>query len=220
MRADVVDMVVKIEDPSERLLGRRDVITFRTEHDDGRADVAQVYGAAVGGLDPAGGKIVADEQLIDNELDLAGIQVDVPAPVALEAEIARDFRIDLRVDIILFGPYRVRRIEVLEILHQPCAVELATAEIAGEGGEPTAAEETAAVAHRVFAVHARPVRQRRAGNDNWAKQLRPHSGEHHYRPARLAVADDARFAFGVGMQGDDLFKEHRLGTRNVLDRLA
>src|SRR5262245_26782049 len=179
MRADVVDMVVKIEDPSERLLGRRDVVTFRTEHDDGRADVAQVYRAAVGRLDLAGGKIVADEQLIDNELDLAGIQVDVPTPVALEAEIARDFGIDLRVDIILFGPYRVRRMEVLEILHEPGAVELATAEIASEGGEPAATEKTATVAHRVLAVHAGPVRQRRAGNDNRTEQLRPHSGEHH-----------------------------------------
>jgi hypothetical protein len=112
VRADVVDVVIKVEDPAERLLGRGDVVAFRTEHEDRRADVAQVYGAAVGGLDPAGGKIVADKQLVDDELDLLGVQVDVPAPVALEAEIARSFGVDLRIDIILLGPKSVRRIEV------------------------------------------------------------------------------------------------------------
>src|SRR4029077_12092037 len=143
-----------------------------------------------------------------------------PAPVALEAEIARSFGVDLRIDIILFGPKSVRRIEVLEILHQPGAVELPAAEIAGESGEPAAAEETTAIAHRILAVHAGPIRQRRAGNYDRADQLRPHGGEHHHRPARLAVADDAGLAVSVGMQGDDLLQEHRLRTRNVLDSLA
>ena len=40
------------------------------------------------------------------------------------------------------------------------------------------------------------------------------------RPARLAVADHARLAVGLRMQGDDLFEEYRFGARDVLDGLA
>ena len=40
--ADLVDVVVEIENPAERLLRRRDVVALRAEHDDRRADVAQV----------------------------------------------------------------------------------------------------------------------------------------------------------------------------------
>ena len=46
-------------------------------------------------LDFACGEIIADEQLVDDELNFLGIEIDVAAPPALEAEIARCFRIDL-----------------------------------------------------------------------------------------------------------------------------
>ena len=62
--------LVEIEDPAERLLRRRDVVALRAEHDDRRADVAQVDRGAVRGMNPAGGELVADEQLVDDELDL------------------------------------------------------------------------------------------------------------------------------------------------------
>jgi hypothetical protein len=42
---------------------------------------------------------------------------------------------------------------------------LAAAEIAGKSGEPAAAEEATAVAHWIPAMHAAPIRQRRAGNE-------------------------------------------------------
>jgi len=45
-------------------------------------------------------------------------------------------------------------------------------------------------------------------------------GHHHHRPAGLAVADDAGFALGVGVQGDDLFQEHRFRPHDVFDGLA
>ena len=80
---------------------------------------------AVRGLDPAGGELVADEQLVDDELDLLGVQIDVAAPPALELEIARRLGVDLGIEVVLLGPERVGRIQVLEILHQPGAVELA-----------------------------------------------------------------------------------------------
>ena len=130
--ADLIDIVVEIEDPAERLLRRRDVVALRAEHDDRRADAAQIDRGAVGGLDPAGGEIVADEQFVDDELDFLGVEIDVPAPPALEAEIALGLGVDLRIEIVLLGPVGVGRILVLEILHQPGAVELAGAEIAGQ----------------------------------------------------------------------------------------
>ena len=175
---------------------------------------------AVRGLDLAGGEIVADEQLVDDELDFLGIEIDVAAPPALEAEIARRLGVDLGIEIVLLAPQRVRGIQVLEILHQPGAVELAVAEIAGERGEPAAAEQAAAVAHRILAVHAGPIGQRRSGDDDRAEQFGAHGGQHHHRPAGLAVADHAGLAVGLGMQRDDLFEEDRFGARDVLDGLA
>ncbi len=83
-------------------------------------------------LDPPGGELVADEQLVDDELDFLGVQIDVAAPPALEAEIARRLGVDLGIEIVLLGPERVGRVLVLEILHQPGAVELAVTEIAGQ----------------------------------------------------------------------------------------
>ena len=96
----------------------------------------------------------------------------------------------------------------------PCA------EVAGERGQPAAAEQAAGVAHRVLAAHAGPIGQRRPGDDDRAEQLRPQRREHHDRPAGLAIADHAGLAVGLGMQRDDLLEEHRLGARDVLDGLA
>ena len=59
-------------------------------------------------------------------------------------DIARALGVDLSVEIVLLGPQRVGGILVFEILHQPSAVELAVAEVAGERGQPAAAQQTAA----------------------------------------------------------------------------
>ena len=123
-------------------------------------------GHAVGGANLSRGKLITDEQFIDDELDLLGIEIDVTSPPALEAEITGSFRVDLGVQIVLFAPERVGRILVLEVLHQPGAVEFAVAEIAGEGGQPAAAEQAAAVAHRILAAHAGPIGKRRAGDND------------------------------------------------------
>ena len=53
---------VQVDDPVQRLLRRGDVVAPGAEHDDRRADVAQVDAHAVGGADLAGGQLVADEQ--------------------------------------------------------------------------------------------------------------------------------------------------------------
>ena len=142
------------------------------------------------------------------------------APIALEIEVAGGLGVDLRIEIVLLGPERIRRIEVLEILHQPGAVELACANVAGERREPAPAQYAAAVAHRILAAHARPIRQRRTGDDDRAEQLRSRGGEHHQRPPGLAVADDARLGVGVRVQLEDLFDKNRLGAHDILDGLA
>ena len=69
-------------------------------------------------------------------------------------------------------------------------------------------------------MHARPIGERRARDDDRSEQLGAKRGEHHDRPARLAVPDDAGLAVGLRMQRDDLLQEDRLGPRDVLDRLA
>ena len=110
-------------------------------------------------LDHAGGELVADEQLVDDRLDFLGVQIDVSAPPALEVEIARRLGVDIGIEVVLLAPERVGGILVLEILHQPGAVELAVAEIAGQRRQPAPAEQAAAVAHRILAAHASPVGQ-------------------------------------------------------------
>src|SRR5436309_1888209 len=102
-------------------------------------------------MNPAGSELVADEQLVDDELDLFSVEVDVAAPPALETEIARRLVVDLGIEIVLLRPQSIGGILILEILHQPGAVELPVAEIAGKRGKPAATQEAAAVAHRVFA---------------------------------------------------------------------
>src|SRR5215468_2218724 len=129
--ADLVDILIQIENPAECLLRRRDIVALGAEYDDGGSNVAEVDRHAIAGLNSTCREIVADEQLVDNELDLLGVQIDVTTPPALEPEIARSFGVNLGVEIVLLAPQRVRRIEVLEILHKPGTVKFSMAEIAG-----------------------------------------------------------------------------------------
>ena len=165
-------------------------------------------------------RLLPTKSSIHDELDLLGVEIDVASPPALEAEIARGLGVDLGVEVVLLGPERVCGILILEILNQPGAVELAMTEVARQRGQPAAAQEAAAVAHRILAAHAGPVGERRARDDEGTEELGPHGREHHDGPSSLAIADHAGLAFGIGMQRDDLFKEHCFGARNVLDRLA
>ena len=115
----------------------------------GEADVAQVDPDAVAGDDLGRGELVADEQVVDDPLHLLGVEEHVAAPPLLEAEVARALGVDLGVEVVLLGPERVGRVQVLEVLDQGRAVEDAVAEVARERGEPAAAEQPAGVAHRV-----------------------------------------------------------------------
>src|SRR4029077_6269196 len=217
---DLVCVAVKVEYPTQRLLRRGNVVALRAEHDDRRADAAEIDAGPVGRLYFPAREVVVDEQLVDDELDFFRVQVDVPAPPALEAEITRPLGVDLGIESVWLGPERVRGILIFEILHQPGAVELPTTEIAGERGQPAAAEKSTAVAHGILAAHAGPIGQRRARDDDRAEKLGTQRGQHHDRPAGLAIAHDAGLALGLRVKRNDLFEEDCFGARDVLDRLT
>src|SRR3974390_2068496 len=77
IRPNLVDAFVEVEYPIKRLLGRRDVVALRAEHHYRGTDVAKIDRSTVRGLDLSFGEMIADEQLIDDKLDLLGIQIDV-----------------------------------------------------------------------------------------------------------------------------------------------
>ena len=151
----------------------------RCEQHDRRLDVAQVERRGRS-LPP---QPVADEQVLRDPLDLLAVQQEVAAPPAFELEEALRLGVDVGEQVVVLVPERVGRIEVLEVLHQPGAVELAGAEVGRERGEPRAAEQAAGVAHRVVAVAvapgAAPVRHRRADDHDRAGVVGAGGGQHH-----------------------------------------
>ena len=158
--ANLVIGSVQIGDPAQGLLRRRDVVALGAETDDRRADIAQVDALAIAGDDFGGGQLVADEELIDDPLNFFGVEIDVAAPPFLEFQEASGALVDVGPDVVTLGPVGVGGIEVLEVLDQMFAVELAVTEVAGQRSNPAAAGEAAGVAHRVFTLDPGPVRQR------------------------------------------------------------
>src|SRR5271157_5180289 len=65
----------------------------------------------------------------------------------------RGLRVDFRKKVVVLLPVCVRRVEVLEVLHEPRAVELSVPDVARERGERGSAEQAAAVTHRIEAAH-------------------------------------------------------------------
>ena len=107
----------------------------------------------------------------------------------------------------------------VEVQDQPGAVELPVAEVAGHCGEPAAAEQAAGIAHRVLAVHALPVRHRRARDQARPEQVGPQHGHHQRLIARLAVADGKRTR-RVGVELDHPLEELHLSLDDVEELLA
>ena len=118
----------------------------------------------------AGCELVADEQVVDDPLDLLAVHQVEAAPPALELEEARRLGVDVGEQVVVLVQERVRGIQVLEVLDQVGAVELPAAKIAGQQRGPGAAEHAAGVAHRVVAVVAGPVRHRRAVDHDRARR--------------------------------------------------
>jgi hypothetical protein len=111
-------------------------------------------------------------------------------------------------------------VQRLEICYQIGAVEDAVAEVAGERGQPSAAQQPAEITHWVFAVNAGPIGEWRSGEHDRADPLRVHRGHHHDLPARLAVADQTRLAIGVRVALGHFLDKTGFGLADVLDRLT
>jgi len=217
MSQHVQVVAVQVGDPAQGLGRWRDVVPIGAEHQDRRANIAQVDAHAIRRHQLRRTQFVADEQVIDDVLYFHIVQEHVAAPVLLELQVARAFRVDLGVQVVLFAPQRIGRVQVLEVLYQPGAVEPTGAQIAGQCRQPTTAGQAACIAHRHV---ARPVRQRRAGDDDRSEQFGPDGSCHQDLPARLAIADDRGLAAAVGVQLADLAHEGRFGTHDILDGLA
>ncbi len=217
---DLALVVVEVGDPAERLLGRSDLVAPRAEHDDRRAHVAQVDACAVRGAQGPRGQLVADEQVVGDPAHLVGLEQHRRAPPGLELEEALLLGVDLGIDVVRLGPEGVGGVQGLEIGDQVGAVEQARAQIARQGRHPAAAEQAARVAHPALALLPRPVRQRRAGQQDRAGQLRMQGGHDHGLPAGLAVGHHHRLALGFGMAGGDQGDEMGLGLPHVLHGLA
>src|SRR5262249_61596788 len=117
---------------------------------------APVYASAGRQTDLRGGELSYDEEFVDDELHLLGVEKDMAAPPLLEFKIARRLGIDLRIEVVLLRPDCVRRVQAFEVRDEPRTVELAVAEVTHKCGEPAPAKQPARVAHRVLAAHAGP----------------------------------------------------------------
>ena len=186
---DLVLVRVEVGDPAQRLLRRRDVVAPRAEHDDRRADVAQVDADAVEVW-------ISPEVSLLPTKRLSAIHCISPAfsSTGLPHQVSKSRKrvglgVDLGIEVVGLVPVGVGRIQRFEVGDQIGAVEDAVAEVAGQRRQPGAAQRAAEVAHRVLAAHARPVRQRRAGQQDRPEQFGPDRGHHHDLPAGLAVAD-------------------------------
>ena len=82
--ADVVDVPIQIENPAECLRRRTDVVFRGGEHNDRRGDVADIEGRAIMRLQFVAGQLVADEEVVHQELQLVAVQCDEVAPPLLK----------------------------------------------------------------------------------------------------------------------------------------
>ena len=218
-RLDLLLVAVDVGDPAQRLAGRGDVVAGRGEHHHRRADGPHVEGGAGAGADLAAREAVADEQVLDDPVDLVAVHQVVAAPPALEFQEARRLGVDVLVQVVVAPEPGGAGREGLEVQHQVGAVELAVAEVGEERGRPGSAREAAEIAHRVPPALAGPVGEGRAVQHQRAGQLRLRRAEHHHRPAALAIADHHRLR-RVRMQVVDAAEEGALGRGDVEDGLA
>src|SRR5215510_2342883 len=136
VRDQVVFGRVDLRDPAERLRRRTDVVAPGTENDDRRSDTLQVDDFACRQPDAAGCELVADKQLLDDELDFLAVEQRVASPPFLERQETLGFG-------IYFGPYTVELapeaigwVQIFEGLDEKGAVKDAVAGVAGERCEP------------------------------------------------------------------------------------
>ncbi len=163
-------------------------------------------------------ELVADEQLLDDPVDLLFVHEVEAAPPLLEFEEARARALGRGEEVVILAEIVAARIELLEVRHQMRPVEHAVAEIGQVEGGQRAAEQAAVVAHRILAEPTRPIGDRRAVDDKRPADVGIGGGENQGRPAALAVADDDGLR-RVGMTAADLGDEFGLRAHHVGERL-
>ena len=166
------------------------------------------------------GELVADKQLVGDRLHFLGIEQHRAAPPFLEFEKPRRLGVDLRIDVVDLFPIGVVGVHRLEIRDEIGAVEDPVAEVAGQRGQPGSAQQPAQIAHRVLAVHAGPIGERRSGQHDRADM----SGWMALiimicQPAwQLPIRHGLPSAFG--WRFDDLLDKAGLRFADILDRLT
>ena len=81
-------------------------------------------------LELIAGQLVADEEIVHQELQFVAVQLDEIAPPLLELEEALRSGVDVGIDLVLLAPQPIRRVQAVEVQDQPGSVELAVAEVA------------------------------------------------------------------------------------------
>src|SRR5262245_11564438 len=216
---DLVYALVVVENPAQRLLRWRDVVSLRTEAHDRCLDLTDVETNAIAGHDLRGRKLVPDKEIVDHPLHFLAAQQDEIPPPLLEMQIAALLLLRICPNVVLFRPQRVAGVEIVKVRNQPGGVEDAVAKVAHEAVKPGAAQDAAKVAHRVLAVDAAPVGKRRTRDQNRSDDVWTHAGSDYRVPAGLAVAEHKGLAEGLGMQFVHLLNEDSVRTCHVLDPL-
>ena len=168
-------------------MGWRYIVAIRREDHDRIVDPAEIREAVFANPQRALFQAVADEQILDDCQDFFAAEEIEAAPPALEREKPLALGIDVGEQVGVFFPYCFR-LQVLEILNQPGAVQPSISEVGQEVGRPSATEEASGNAHRVDAGIARPIGERRTIEDNWPRQALTIGCEKRSGPSHLAVA--------------------------------
>src|SRR3974377_523109 len=78
--ADFVHVVVEVENPPQRVLRGRYVVALRAKHDDRGTNIPQINRSTVRDPNIPSRQIIPNEQLIDDELNLLGVEIAMAAP--------------------------------------------------------------------------------------------------------------------------------------------
>ena len=179
---------VDLRDPAKRLFRRRYVVALGSEDHDRILYPSQIGCAALAETHLAGFQLVADEEIFGNREDLLAAQRVKAVPPALEFQEPVALVVDVREEMDVFVPDRLFRLQVLEVLCKPRAVEATVAEVRDHVRGPSAPGKPAHHPHRVGSGFTGPVGERRAVQDNRTGKTLAVSRQERDRPPRLAVA--------------------------------
>jgi len=149
-------------DPAQRLVRRRDVVAVGGEDDERIANARQVSNAMRVDLDLSLLKPVADEQVLDDGDHLLAAQPIEAVPPPLEVEKPLLLGVDVREEIGVLIPNGRLRLQTLEVLCQPGAIEAIEPEVCEVVRQPNAAHEAGGNAHGINPWLAGPIGERRA----------------------------------------------------------